>query len=308
MKVKWLLKQIGTTLWEHRSDIEYVAGNAAIVAGTAMVISKAEDAIEVKHEYERQKRNIELTDEADGWESKRERGKAAFKMYKDAGVGYAKVYGPGLLVETGGLVLVGVSKATDKKEIASKSIALASLATQFYNYRQAVIEDQGEDKDEKYLMDSNTVEVVEVKEDGTTTSEKLVTKAPSHSFLFDEHNPNWEKETFMNLDFLESRQFGINDKLWVEGILWENDIRRYFGEGVDEEAGAGDWGITAVDDEGNRQYISIGLDKDTERVRAFKDGTERSFWCHLDNMEPNISRKIYRLNKYHKDYSLQGSK
>lgn len=302
MKAKWLLKKIGTTIYNNRSNIEFVTGNIMVAVGTGMVISKAEDAVEVKREVERLKKEIELTDEADGWEGG-ERGKACFNVAKTAVCGYTKVYGPGVAVEVGGLVLMGISHATDRAEIATKSVALASLATQFYNYRQEVIKDQGEEKDEMYLTGA-TKETI-VNEDGST--EEVITPhvVPDHAFLFDETNPNFEKEKFMNCDFLSDHERWLNEKLWNEGLLWENDIRRDVGAPIDPNASAGDWGITAVDEDGNRNYISFGINKNTERAKAFRDGDEKAFLVILNNMEPNISKKLYRLNKYHKDYSLQ---
>lgn len=303
MKIKWLAKKVGTKIWENRSNIEFVAGNIAVAVGTGMIISKAEEATEVKYEMERQIKNIELTDEAEGWLDNHERARACFKMAKTTAWGYTKVYGPGIAVEAGGLVLMGISHVTDRKEIAAKSVALASLATQFYNYRENVRRELGEAKDEEFLMGKPET-VVTVDENGNQVEEKKLA-IPDHSFLFDEHNPNFEKEGFMNLDFLTSHERWLNEKLWNEGLLWENDIRRDLGESIDPMASAGDWGITAVDDDGNRNYISFGINKNTERAQAFRDGSEKAFLIILNNMEPNISKKLYRLNKYHKDYSVQ---
>lgn len=299
MKAKWLIKKVGAKIWENRSNIEFVTGNIAVAVGTGMIISKAEEATEVKREIEILKKEIELEDEADGWEGN-ERGKACFNVAKTAVCGYTKVYGPGIAVEAGGLVLMGISHVTDRKEIAAKSVALASLAAQFYNYRENVRKDLGDAKDEEYLL--GKPEVV-TDEDGNQVEEKLT--IPDHAFLFDETNVNFEKEGFMNLDFLTAHERWLNEKLWNEGLLWENDIRRDVGAPIDPNASAGDWGITAVDENGNRNYISFGINKNTERAQAFRDGNEKAFLVILNNMEPNVSKKLYRLNKYHKDYSLQ---
>ena len=297
MNAKWLLKKIGSVIYENRSNIEYFAGNAAIVVGTGMIISKAEDAVNTKHRVEGMLEDIKTRDAANNW-GKGEKRKACSKMVKEAAVGYGKAYGPGIAVEVAGLVLVGVSKATDRKEIASKSVALASLATQFYTYRERVRQDQGDEKDEEYLLGLTKEEQKQLVTDndgGFKTTD--LPPMPPHTFLFDETNVNWEKEGFMNRDFLESHLRWLNDRLWVEGVLFENDIRRDVGAPIDPDAC--EWGITAVDDEGNRQYISFGMEKNTERAKAFQAGTERSFWVTL-NMEPMVNRKLYRLDKYRK--------
>lgn len=294
MKIKWLLKEIGTVIYNNRSNIEFVAGNIMVAVGTGMIISKAEDAVEVKHEIESLKKEIELTDEADGWEDK-ERGKACFNVAKTAIAGYTKAYGPGIAVEVGGLALMALSHATDRAEIASVSAALASTAMEFANYRQRVREELGDEKDEEFLIGKKEVTV----NDNGEVEKVSAAQIPDHSFLFDETNDNWDGRGFSNLEFLEDHERWLNDRLWREGVLWENDIRRDVGAPIDPKAES--YGITAVDENGNRNYISFGIQRNTERAQAFREGTEKSFLVILNNMEPNVCKKLYRLNKYHKD-------
>ncbi len=291
MKAKWLLKKIGTAIYDNRANIEFVVGTSLVVVGTGMAIAKAEDAVEVKYEMERQIKEIELRDEDDGWETNGERTKACLTMAKTTAVGYAKVYALPLGIEIAGIALQSVSHATSRSEVAAATSALTSLATQFYNYRERVKEEIGEDKEEKiYLGVGKEV----VNEDGSFSTTDLPI-APPHTFIFDESNVNYEKTPGANRDFLDQHLFWLNDRLWREGILWENDIRRDVGAPIDPEAT--NWGITAVDEDGNRNYISFGMEKNTERAQAFRDGLEQSFWITL-NMEPNISKKMYRLDKY----------
>ena len=297
MKVKWLLKKISTTIYDNRSNIEFAAGTLMVIAGTAMVISKAEKAVEVKDEMDRKIKNIELKDEYEDWDSKSQRTKECVKMAKETAIGYLKVYGPGLAVEVGGLTLMGISHATDRKEIATVSAALASTALEFANYRARVKEEFGEEKDEEFLMGKPVVE----EKDGKVT----ITPAtiPKHSFMFDSKNPNHSGDPMMDLDYLENHERWLNMRLQKEGILWENDIRRDIKADIDPEADG--WGITAVDDDGNTNYISLGLNKNTERAKAFREGKTDSFLIILDNMEPNISKKMYRLMKYHRDWDCE---
>lgn len=301
MKAKWLLKKIGTTIWDHRSNIEFVVGTGMVLTGTGMIISKAEEAMEVKQDVEYKKKIVELTDEDNGWESQSERTKACFDVFKTGLVGYTKTYAPGAAVEIGGLILMGISKATDRKEIAVTSAALASTTMEFMNYRKNVIAELGEEKDEMFL--TNAVTVTEVDENNKETKVVTPTRLPDHSFLFDEANPNYDKRGFSNLEFLEDHERWLNERLWYEGFLYENDIRRDIDAPINPDADG--WGITAVDDEGNRNYISFGIHKNTERAAAFREGSEKSFLIILNNMEPNVSKKLYRLNKYHDHKDIQ---
>lgn len=303
MNFKYMVSQIGAFLWENRSNIEFVVGTGLVIGGTCVIISKAEEAVEVKREMEFKIKEIELADESDGWENPSDRTKACFKMAKDTAIGYTKAYGLGIGMEVGGMVLQGISKVTDRREIAAKATALSCLAAQFAAYRQNVIDEQGEEADERYLLGKPEVEVV-TNENGEHAVKEKVTSIPDHSFLFDETNDHFEKEGFMNYDFLDDHERWLNEKLYTRGYLTENEIREEVDAPISIAAADGDWGITAFDDEGNRNYISFGINKNTERAKKFRDGTEKSFLVILTNMEPNIHRKLYRLNKYHKDVQI----
>lgn len=303
MKAKWLMKQIGATIWNNRSNIEFVAGNVMVAVGTGMIISKAEEAVKVKNDMQDAIKKIELKDEHDDWDSNAERNKACIKMATDTGIGYAKVYGPGLGVEIGGMILIGMSKATDRREIAVVSAALASKAAEFANYRKNVREELGDQKDEEFLLGKPEKIVTTDMETGETKEEtKKPDKLPDHSFFMDETNPNYDSRGFSNLEFLEDHERWLNERLWQEGYLTENEIRKDVQAPADPRAEG--YGITAVDENGNRNYISFGIQRDTERAKAFREGTEKSFLVILSNMEPNVMKKLYRLNKYHKDVRL----
>lgn len=301
MKIKALAKSIGKTIWDQRSNIEFVAGNLMVVGGTAMIMTKAEDAVEVKHEYEFAKKSIELKDENNDWEGDKERKKECFDAAKNAAVGYAKCYGPGLAVEAGGLVLMAISKATDRKELAVTSAALASTAMEFANYRQKVRDEFGAEKDEQLYLGS--VKKI-VNEDGSTSID--ADSMPSHAIPFTRDNVHWSDYLGVNFDFAENVQRWMNMKLQKEGVIYENDIRRALGAKIDPRAEG--WGITAVDDDGNTNFIDLGIYRDTGRAVSFRDGQPVEMIFVLNNMEPRVNTKLYRLMKYHRDWDceLQG--
>lgn len=306
---KWLMKSIGHTIYENRSNIEFVAGNVLVVAGTGMIMSKAEQAVEVKREMEYQIKCIELKDENDDWDSTSERNKACLKMAKDTAIGYVKCYGPGVAVEVAGLALMGVSKATDRKEIATTSAALASTAMEFMNYRKAVREDQGEEKDLEYLTKLTGEERKQlVESDGSI---KTNSPLPKHAAWFKSSNPNNDGDPDMALDFLDNHERWLNDRLQKEGVIWENDIWRDLGLKADDPevrelfTESEGWGITAVDDNGNTNYISLGFRRNTPDAQAFRDGKTSDFLIVLNNMEPCVGKKLYRLMKYHADWDCE---
>lgn len=298
MKLKALAKSIGTTIWNQRSNIEFVAGNLMVVGGTAMIMTKAEDAVEVKKEYEFAKKAIELKDENDDWNNDKERSKECFNAAKNAVVGYTKCYGPGMAVEAGGLVLMAISKATDRKELAITSAALASTAMEFANYRKAWQEEVGVEKEEQVYLGS-VKEIVN--EDGTTSIDE--DSLPSHAIPFTRENAHWSDDLGVNFDFAENIQRWMNMKLQKEGVVYENDIRRALGAKIDPKAEG--WGLTAVDDDGNTNFIDLGIYRDTGRAIKFRDGEPTEMIFVLNNMEPRINTKLYRLMKYHRDWDCE---
>jgi len=283
MKLKATLKTIGAVLYKNRSNIEFVAGMVCEAAGTAWIISKAKRATEISQECE-----CMFEDAAAGEISK-------VVAVKYAVVEYGKCYGPGIALELLGMGLGTVSHLTDRSEVASAVALATSTASAFNAYRQRVIEDQGEEKDQEYLFgpqvisvtvdnDGNVIQKTEVVED----SNKKV-NLPPHCVMFDEANPNWEKDPVANRDFLENHQRWLNQRLQAEGFLWENDIRRDLGA---ELVKAG-WtsGIFSETPDGSTNYISLGLEAKNPAAQRFRDGVEPSIILQL-NVEDNITDKI----------------
>ena len=267
MKAKALVKKIGGILYKNRSNIEFVAGMGMVVTGTGMIMAKAEEATEVKRNMQGYIQAINEADEMDSWDSENTRAHACIDMAKQTAVGYVKCYGPGLAVETAGLVLIGVSKATDRKEIAVTSAALASTTMEFMNYRKRVQEELGDEKDEEFLLGKpDTI----IETDIQTGEEKVIANKskyrPDHSIMFDEQNPNWDKRGFSNLEFLEDHERWLNQRLELEGYITENEIRKDIDADPDPKAEG--YGITLLDENGNRNYISFGIQKNTERAQA----------------------------------------
>lgn len=302
LNLKWLAKQVGAEIYNHRADIAFYTGTAMVAIGTGMAISKAEEAVEVKRVMKCKIEAIEMKDETDSWQDG-ERARACIDMAKHTIGGYAKVYGPAIGVEGVGIALQCVSHKSLKNQVGTLAASLATNMAAFAQYRQRVRDELGEEKDEEFYMGKPVVEVKVDEKTGEQYTTTDLPMAPPHTFLFDETNPNWENYGFANRDFLENHLRWLNQKLQREGVLFENDIRRDVGAPIDPEST--NWGITAVDDDGNQQYISFGMEKNTERAQAFRDGAEKSFWISL-NMEPDISHKMYRLNKYHRDQAING--
>ena len=290
MNIKASLKALGATIYKNRAKIETVAGMGLVVIGTGVVISKAKKATEVAYDLEDMNDRIHQKDADDEWESKKERSKEVRSMIKYAAVEYTKTYAVGLTCVAGGLVLIGISDVTMSKELTAAWGLVSSYAATLANVKDRVIADQGEEKWQEYLLGPQMTEV-EVLPDGTVVQKTVPLDNPNrsaglppHCILFDESNPNYEKDARHNLDLLENRLRWLNERLDKEEFLWENDICRY----IDADlvacgwtAGIPKWTTDPKTGERMRLYLTFGLDAQNPAAQRFRDGIEPSFLIQL---------------------------
>jgi hypothetical protein len=298
--------------WAKNNDkIELIGGMIGVAAGAAALIVKAEDIADVTEEL---KQRIDFVKEVDaeenGWaEAGEDRSHYIRETVKTATVGYGKSAGIGVGLIVAGEIAQGVSHATVTKKLvtattnlAAVSASLAGVSSTLANYRQRVIEDQGAEKDYQYLT-GGTMETVEVKKDGTIvkTSTPIHTDATNvyipHSFFFDEANVNWTKTPQANYDFLCSCENQINNMLTMRDVLTENDIR--FVPGANRTKAGAAAGARAFNKDGGRNYISFGMERDTAQAKAFRNGTEPSFFVEImytDSPDPALRTKWWPIS------------
>lgn len=295
MKVKATLKRFGAMCYKNRSNIEFVAGLLLETAGVAVIISKATKAAEVTEEVSRRLEDVRLGDEENAWESEEERKAEKRDILKYAVVGYTKTYALGVGFVIGGMALNVVSKITDNNTISEAYALVASTAAAFSQYRQRVIADVGEEKDQEYLLGPQ-VTTVDILPDGTViqTTEPVENpnggaNLPPHCVMFDESNQNWTKEPGLNRDFLEDCERWLNKRLQYEDFLFENDIRRYIGAPLVKCGWTA--GIFATDKDGNINRLKFGLDAKNPAAQRFRDGVEPSIILQF-NVEDNILEQM----------------
>lgn len=298
MNVKGSLRALCAKAYKNRATIEAIVGGFLIVGGTIVTISKAREAVAVADELESRNDYIRKMDATDGWTDKKERSHEVRSMVSYGIKGYTKVYWFGLGLQAVGLTLEAISQITKSNEITALSALCATYATTLSAVKERVIADQGEEKWQEYLLGPQFT-TVDVMPDGTiiqTTNPLDNPNAdlglPPHCVFFDEVNApdNWEKDPLMNKDFLENHQRWLNEKLWAEGFLFENDIRRDLGLPLVKTGWTA--GIFAEDKDGNRNYIDLGLNAKNPRAQAFRDGLEPSILLQL-NVEDNIIDQLH---------------
>lgn len=300
MNLKATLKTLGAMAYKNRAKIETVTGLVAIAVGTGIIISKAKQAADVSYELENKFDYIHRVDAAEDWVDKKERSKAVREAIIFGAKGYTKAYWLGITFELVGCTLIAISDITQAKELSATSALLAATSATLSAVKERVIADQGEEKWQEYLLGPQFT-TVDVMPDGTViqTTEPVDNpnrgaNLPPHCFMFDEHNPNWERDPRWNRDFLENHERWLDQKLEAEEFLFENDIRRDLGEEITKSgwtSGIFAWKIDPVTGDKVRNHLSLGLDAKNPRAQAFRDGIEPSIVIQ-PNVEDNIIEQL----------------
>lgn len=296
---------VARKFWLKNNDkIEFVAGVTAVAVGTFVLIKSAEKINDVTTEVKQRNDFVKEVDkEQNGWEEAGEdRGRYIRETVKIATVGYVKSAGLGVGLIAGGEVLQGISHATLTNKLGTVAASLAGVSTSFAKYRERVVEDQGQDKDYQYLT-GGTMEVVEMKKDGTVVKTSIPVHKDTtnvyipHSFFFDESNINWTDVPQANYDFLCSCETQINNMLSMRDFLTENDIR--FVPGAPRTKAGAAAGAKYLNKDKTKNYISFGMEKNTEQAKAFRNGTETNFLVEImytDAADPAMRTKWWPIS------------
>lgn len=235
---------------KYAPEILMVAGTAATVAGTVMACKatlKVDDildehkdsALRINQTYEKSK-NGTLT--AATPYTATDRKKDLTKLYVMTGVKMAKTFGPAIALEAAGIACWGGACGIFKGRFLGAAAAYAALDDQFSQYRERVIEDRGEAKDQEYMYGLKAQEFLttETKENGAEVTEtKTVMVTPDgsdfdeyvkkngyspYAKIFDSCNPNWTKDPSANNFFLRGVEQAMTDKLLARGYVFLDEV------------------------------------------------------------------------------------
>lgn len=164
--------------------------------------------------------------------------------------------------------------------------AYATIDRSFREYRQRVVAEYGNDKDDEFRF--GTVEHQVEKSDGKVKTVKNADPngLSMYARFFDEESPNWKTNAEYNLLFLRNQQNWANDKLKAQGHLFLNEVYDMLGL---RHTGAGavvGWIIGA----GNDNYVDFGIySRDGDpKVRQFVNGGE-----NVIRLDFNVDGVIY---------------
>ncbi|MCM1578733.1 MAG: DUF6353 family protein [Ruminococcus sp.] len=217
---------------KHSPEILLFAGIAGGIASTVMACRATTRLSAVIEEANTQLETVCDSTKADIFKDRytEEDAKNDIKIiYIKEAVSIAKLYAPAVIV--GGLSVASILTSHNilKSRLLAVSAAYAVAEKGFRDYRNAVKEKYGDEADaqlrngfESHLADKQTEDENEMAE------AQNVNIVDPHRFdyraIFDETNPNWEKNPDYNRMFLSSQQSYANDKLRAQGYLFLNDV------------------------------------------------------------------------------------
>ena len=155
-------------------------------------------------------------------------------VYLKTSLKLAKTYAPAIAVETAAFALLIKSNSVQRDRLAGLTAAYITVDQAFKKYRQAVIDELGEEKDLEFktgLKKQKKIDAIVEDENGNKTIKKeegLVLPngqyVSEYAKFFDESCPDWTKSPENNLHFLMLQQAAANEKLKIQGHLFLNEV------------------------------------------------------------------------------------
>lgn len=207
-------------------------------------------------------------------DEKREQAKDLAYVYTRGTVELVKLYGPSVTLTAASISCIIGAHGIMKKRNAALVVAYNALEKTFSTYRDRVVEELGEERERDIRQ--GVVRVEQVNEE-TGKKEVVHTIDPNglsqYAKIFDEYNPNWQRQAEYNLLFLRAQQRFANDKLHAYGHLFLNDVYEALGIPHTKAGAITGWVISEDSD----NFVDFGIyDLDSDAARDFVNGFEKS--------------------------------
>lgn len=219
---------------KNKPEIMLVAGLVGVIGATVLACRatlKAKDVVEEHNErLEEIQENLNEEEKA---ELPVEAKKDIRKVYLKTSLKLAKTYAPAIAVETAAFALLIKSNSVQRDRLAGLTAAYITVDQAFKKYRQAVIEELGEEKDLEFktgLKKQKIDAIVEDEEGNEKLKKEEGLVLPDGRYIseyakfFDESCPDWQKSPENNLHFLRLQQAAANEKLKIQGHLFLNEV------------------------------------------------------------------------------------
>lgn len=298
-----IFHKVGFQLKKHSPEILVVTGVVGTVVSAVMackattkvstILEKTQTNVDTIHECVN---NPELAEEYTEEDSKKDLA----IVYAQAGLEFAKLYGPSVILGTASIASILAGHNILRKRNLALAAAYQVVDTGFKQYRGRVVERFGEqmDKELKYDIKAKEIEetIVDKKGKEKTVSKTIEVANPiaaqsPYTVCFDETCTGWQRDAEANKFFLLRQQDYANEKLKARGYLFLNEVYDMIGARRTKAGQVVGW----VYDESNPigdNYIDFGVfDIHSEASRNFVNGLEKSIWLSF-NVDGDILNNL----------------
>ena len=219
---------------KNKPEIMLAAGLIGVIGATVLACRATLKAKDVVEEHNERLEEIqENLNEEEKKELPVEAKKDIRKVYLKTSLKLAKTYAPAIAVETAAFALLIKSYSVQRDRLAGLTAAYITVDQAFKKYRQAVIEELGEEKDLEFktgLKKQKIDAIVEDEEGNEKLKKEEGLVLPDGRYIseyakfFDESCPDWQKSPENNLHFLRLQQAAANEKLKIQGHLFLNEV------------------------------------------------------------------------------------
>jgi hypothetical protein len=197
-----------------------------------------------------------------------DQGKELVKAYVKGGAKLAKEYLPAFLLIAGGCASFVGSHNILRGRLVAVGAAYKYLESQYENYRERVVEELGEDKDNQFRLGIKKEKISEkfTKKDGTTgektrTAETVDPETVSdYAVWFDARSSQYWADSNYNKMFLQSQQAWFNDMLYLKGHVFLNEVYDALGLPRTPQGQVVGWTKAKDTPSEGDGYIDFGLD------------------------------------------------
>lgn len=207
-------------------------------------------------------------------------------IYLRAAGDLSKLYGPAIICGTASVAALAGSHNILTKRNAALAAAYGTLERAYSDYRERVRAEVGVDREVELYHDVQPCEIEDEK--GKKSVAKKANGGAPYSFLFDEHNKNYEPTPEYNFLFLKLQQRYANQRLQSRGHLFLNEVLESLGLEHTKAGAVTGWIKGQGDD-----YVDFGIfeDRMEERIVDFMVGREKAIWLSF-NVDGVIYDKI----------------
>lgn len=280
----------GLTLERNAPSYLFVGGVVGVIGSTVLA---CRSTLQLETTIKATERELDMAKHVKEQDEKHDpvEHKKIVAMIYARGVGdVAKLYAPSIVL---GTVSIGMlTKSHNMLQARNEALMAAYMAVDqaFTRYRERVIEKYGEEQDQQFRYETETVEVT----GDNGRKKKVVRVAPGESSMyarfFDERSPSWSKDPEINLLFLRCQQDYANDLLKARGHVFLNEVYDSLGMERSQAGSVVGW-MMALHGDGDNFIDFNVFSGESQAARDFVNGHEGSILLDF-NVDGVIFDKI----------------